>query len=96
MLTLKEVEAEALRIAREQFGAEQVKRTVVESDIDSEGKDSLSITIVLKSIGLLTGMRLGKTSLDLIDYTYRNGDDRYPYTHYATEKEMKELAARHD
>ena len=91
MLTLPQVKKEALRVAREYFGAGQVKDVLVEEDIDSEGKDSLRVTIVLKSVGHLTGTKLSRISIDLIDFMVCNNDDRYPYTHYATVKDLQQL-----
>ncbi len=92
MLSLKEIEREALQVAKGHFGAPHVKRVLVKSDVDSEGKDSLSITIVLDGIGLFTGARLSGLSLDLINFMTSHNDDRYPYTRYATERELKALA----
>lgn len=96
MLTFLQIRTEALKVARKHFRPDQVKDVLVESDVDAEGNDSVRVTIVLASVGLLTGARLSAISLDLVDYMNKHNDRRYPYTHYATARDMRASTGTHD
>ncbi len=94
MLTSKEIRDEMLRIAREHLGLDQVKDTLVEDDVDMFGDASLRITIVLNSKKRtnLSGSALGRISIEALEFLVKNNDERYPYTHYATDKELAALS----
>lgn len=93
MLTLNEIQNGILEIARNQLGRDAVKRVQVESDVDLDGKESLRITIVLRSSGTkLAGGKLSKIKIETIDFLQGRQDDRFPYTHYATESDLRALA----
>lgn len=96
MLTLTDIQNRMLGIARERLGADAVKRVEVEEDIDLDGKDSLRITIVLKNRKTVQSANLNKLTIDAVDFLQSMGDSRFPFTHYATEGEMKALATQHD
>ena len=84
-----------LRISREHLGRDQVKDVIVEEDEDVFG-DSLRITIVLnaRKKANLSGDSLGRISIEALEFLVRNGDERYPYTHYATDRELAASKAR--
>ncbi|HEX3486662.1 MAG TPA: hypothetical protein VHT51_16505 [Micropepsaceae bacterium] len=94
MLTPKQIRDEMLRIAREHLGREEVKDVLVEDDVDHFGEASLRITIVLNSKRKMnwSGSLLGRISIEALEYLLKNGDQRYPYTHYATDKELSSLS----
>ncbi|MFZ3033517.1 MAG: hypothetical protein WA138_05850 [Parvibaculum sp.] len=93
MLTSSELEKGILDIAKRNLGPSTVSRVRVKNDADLDGKDSLRITIVLKAKNVkLLGDRLSKIKISIIDFLQANGDFRFPYTHYATEAELKALA----
>lgn len=96
MLTLNEIRNGILEIARKQLGRDAVKRVEVEEDVDLDGKDSLRITIVVKNRKTIQSANLNKLTIDAVDFLQEAGDTRFPYTHYATEAELKALAAAHD
>lgn len=92
MLTLSQLQNGILEIARKHLG-DAVKRVKVAEDADLDGKDSLRITIVVRSGDIkLSGTNLGKIKIDVIDFLQAKGDQRFPYTHYATEAELRSLA----
>lgn len=94
MLLSQDIRNEMLRIAREHLGRDEVKNVLVEDDVDLFGESSLRITIVLTSKKKvnLPGKALGKISIEALEYLVKNNDERYPYTHYATDKELAALS----
>ena len=94
MLTSQQIRDEMLRIAREHLGHEEVKNVLVEDDVDLFGEPSLRITIVLNSKKKMSwsGSALGRISIEALEYLINNNDQRYPYTHYATDKELAALS----
>lgn len=92
MLSLAAIKKEALRVARKYIGARRVDSVLVEPHQDWEGKDSVRITVVLKSSIEFTGEIVGGITTDLNDFMWRNKDDRFAYTHYATVEDMEQLS----
>lgn len=95
MLTLDQIKAEAVQIARAKLGNE-VKDIVVSENLDFEGRPSLRVTIILKSKWSVDppGNMLNEISRRLTSYLSSNGDDRFPYTHYMTAREFTALDAK--
>jgi hypothetical protein len=94
MLTSLQIRDEMLRISREHLGRDEVKNVLVEDDVDLLGDPSLRITIVLNSKKRMNwlGSALGRISIEALEFLLKNNDQRYPYTHYATDKELSALS----
>jgi hypothetical protein len=95
MMKLDEIKSEALQIARAKLGND-VKDAIVKEDVDSEGRPSLRVTIILKSQWSVDppGSALNEISRRLTSYLSSNGDERFPYTHYMTTREFTALHAK--
>ncbi|MGH6873067.1 MAG: hypothetical protein ACREHE_16350 [Rhizomicrobium sp.] len=93
-VSLAEVRDYALQIGRTTFGGKRLNNVLVEEEFDSSGELSLSVTFVFnpKPRPKLSGGKLGKISLDLVDFLHARKDERFPYTHYATTDELKQLS----
>jgi hypothetical protein len=93
-LPLDKIRQEMLRIARAHLGDDKVKKVLAEDDVDQFGEPSLRITIVLdaKKKVNFSGGALGRISLEALEFLDKNGDERHPYTHYATDRELVALS----
>ncbi|HTQ15258.1 MAG TPA: hypothetical protein VMH86_15405 [Rhizomicrobium sp.] len=94
-LPIELVRERALQIGRSQLGEKRVERVDVEDEIDASDQHSLSITFVLKPSKKLnlSGEKLGRINLEILDLLAASGDIRFPYTHYVTTDELKQLSA---
>ncbi len=98
MLSIEEIRAGLLGIARDEFGKDLIKDLLAEPYVDPDGADSVRVTIVLKpeKNTNLTGKKLAGMTNRANDFMLNHGDERFVFTHYATAKELKELARMHD
>jgi hypothetical protein len=96
MVASQTIRAEILRIARENIGANNVKDVLVEDDVDLFGEPSLRLTIVLNATKPVSssGDVMGRISTEALEFLLRNKDDRYPYTHYITARELAAQSRR--
>lgn len=85
----------ALETARAQLGEKRVERAEVREMTDASDERALNITFVLKPFRKndLSGEKLSQISLDILDFLVAKGDTRFPYTHYITTEELKQLHA---
>jgi len=95
MLSSDEVKQKALELAQARLG-EEVSDVIVRDDEDSEGRNSLRVTILLKS-GWRTnppGSKLNDISSKLNAFLSERSDPRFAYTHYMTAREFVEANDR--
>ena len=92
-----EVREAVLKIARAKM-KNLVEDVVVEDDVDLDGASCLRITLVLKSAASLRsrGQQLNEISQEIADFLQAHGDNRWPFTHYATRADFEEAAALND
>jgi hypothetical protein len=91
MLSIDEVKQKALELAQARLG-EEIGDVVVKEDQDFEGRNSLRVTILLKS-GWRTnppGSKLNDISSKLNAFLSEHSDPRFAYTHYMTAREFME------
>lgn len=88
------IRKEVLKIAQKEL-KNLVVSVNVEDDTDLDGSACLRITIVLKSKAVLLsrGKQLGEISLAIMDFLRERSDPRFPYTHYASQADLAELAS---
>ena len=85
-----------IKIARDAIVANSspsvVNRVISEPTSDSEGRDALRITIVVKpnAIAKLTGEATLNTLVRIQEKLREAGEERFPIVEYATEKELQE------
>jgi hypothetical protein len=92
MLQQKEIVKIAQDAARANLSSSTVSRIMSEPTTDSEGRDALRITIVVKpeAIGKLTGDSTLDTLVQIQADLRDAGEERFPIVEYATEKELQE------
>lgn len=85
----------ALEAARARFGKKTVERADVREVTDALDERAFDITFVIDSSrGIdLSGEKMSQVSLDIIDFLVAKRDARFPYTHYITTDELKQLQA---
>jgi hypothetical protein len=95
MLPIELVRDRALQIGRSLLGEKRVERVDVEDELDSSDQRSLSITFILKPSKKLnlSGEKLSQINLEILDFLSASGDTRFPYTHYITTDELRQLSA---
>jgi hypothetical protein len=85
----------ATQIATANLSASTVSSAMSESTVDSEGRDALRITIVLKPGTTASIERKGTAVLDTLVQIKRKleeeGEERFPIVGYATEEELVEI-----
>ena len=69
-----------------------VTRVISETATDSQGRDALKITIVIRpdALGRLTGDAALDTLVQIQEQLAQAGEERFPIVEYATEKELQE------
>jgi hypothetical protein len=92
LIGLAEIRAEVLRLAQHKL-KNLIVDARVENDTDTDGRDSLRITLILKSQRALAsrGNELGELTLAVGDMLSKQGDSRFPFFRFATRGELKEL-----
>ena len=82
----------ANNVATANLTSSSVSNIVSDSAIDSEGREALRITIVIKP-GAATRIR-GDAALDILvqiqDRLREAGEERFPIVEYATQEELEE------
>ena len=93
MLQAKDVEREALEVARKNFGAANVVRTIAEPMIDLDGDDAWRITIVVdpKLADKIDGDAVLDNIIQIHNRLWEKGEeDRMPFIEFTTEEELAE------
>lgn len=92
MLTQNKIIKIARDAAAGNLASSAVSRVISEETTDSEGRDALRITIVIKphAVGKLTGDAALDTLVEIQDSLLEAGEERFPIVEYATEKELLE------
>jgi len=96
MLAIDRITKIARDVAREKLGESRVADVRVEPMVDWVGDEGLHVLIVLHPFAveqLKDGEEIGTWRTELSRRLLRAGEDRFPYTGYAT---TAELAARAD
>ncbi len=85
-----------LKIARDaataNLSSSAVSQVLSEPTTDSEGRDALRITIVIKpnALGRLTGDAALDTLVEIQSNLRQAGEERFPIVEYSTESELLE------
>ena len=96
MLAIDRITEIARDVAREKLGATRLADVRVEPMVDWVGDEGLRVLIVLHPFAveqLTDGEEIGAWETELSRRLLRAGEDRFPYTRYAT---TAELAAHAD
>lgn len=94
MLQAKDIEREALGIARKNFGAENVVRTMVEPTVDLDGDDAWRVLIVLQpnAMDKIDGEAVLDNMIEIHNRLWERGEEeRLPFVEFATEEELAEV-----
>ena len=85
-----EIERDALKIARKNFGAENVVRAFAEPWVDSDGDDTWRVLIVVdpKLVDTISGDAVLDNLIELHNRLSEKGEERMPFLQYATEEEL--------
>lgn len=80
-------------IARTNLGADNVVRIESEPTVDSQGKEALSILVVIAPdvVDTFTGDEVLDTLVQICDRLLEAGDERFPIIEYATEEELADV-----
>jgi hypothetical protein len=92
MLDYRTIETIAGRVATQRVAEAGLERTLAEPATDSEGRDALRITLVLKpnAVEKLTGDAAIDLLVELQRALAQEGEERFPIIEYATEQELAE------
>jgi hypothetical protein len=91
MLDAQDVEREALEVARKNFGAANIVRTIVEPMIDLDGDDAWRVTIVVdpKLVDKIDGDAVLDNIIQIHNRLWEKGEeDRLPFIEFTTEEEL--------
>lgn len=83
------------QVAKAHLGPEQVIRVAAEPAIDSEGREALRVTIVIRpgAAKQLGGDAVLDTLVGVQERLQEMGEQRFPIIEYATEQELKQGAS---
>ena len=92
MLQARDVEHEALEIAKQNFRAENVVRAMVEPMVDLDGDDAWRVLIVLQpdAVDRISGDAVLDNLVQIHERLRQKGDERLPFVEFATEEELAE------
>ena len=90
MLQARDIERNALRIARKNFGERNVLRAEAHPWVDSDGDDTWRVLIVVdpKIVDTISGDVVLNNIIELHNWLAEEGEDRMPFLQYATEEEL--------
>jgi hypothetical protein len=93
MLPKSKIETIAREVASATLKSSASGTVISEPAIDSEGRDALRITIVIKSNAAkqMTGDALLNTLVQIQDRLRKAGEERFPIVQYATKQELQEV-----
>jgi hypothetical protein len=94
ILQSKDVEREAVEVARKNFGAGRVTRAKAEPIIDLDGDDAWEVTIVLTddaAVDAIDGDAVLNNLVQIHERLREKGDERLPFVRFATEEELREI-----
>jgi hypothetical protein len=94
MLEAKDVEREALVVAKKNFGDENVVRVKVDPMVDLNGDDAWRVLIVLQSdaVDKIDGDTVLDNLIQIHNRLWERGEeDRLPFVEFATEEELAEI-----
>jgi hypothetical protein len=93
MLEARDVEHEALVVAKKNFGAENVVRTIVEPMVDLDGDEAWRVIIVVdpKLADRIDGDAVLDNLIQIHNRLWEKGEeDRLPFVEFTTEEELAE------
>jgi len=92
MLQFDRISNIARDVATANLASSAVSGIAIEATTDSEGRDALRITIIIKpeAVDRLTGEAALNTLVQVQKDLREAGEERFPIVEYATEKELQE------
>jgi hypothetical protein len=93
MLQAKDIEREALEVARKNFGEANVVRTIVKPMVDLDGDDAWRVTIVVdpRLVDKINGEAVLDNIIEIHNRLWEKGEeDRLPFIDFTTEEELAE------
>lgn len=92
MIHEKKIVEIAHQIASANLTGTNISKVISEPFTDSEGRDALRITIVLKpdAVAKIGGEQTLNTLFEINERLQLEGEERFPIIEYATEEELKE------
>src|ERR1044071_2444641 len=93
MLEKAEVARDADAVAKKNFGAENVKRIIVEPMVDSDGDDTWRVTIVIdrKVVDTISGDAVLDNLIEIHNCLWEKGEQGIPSVEFTTEAELNEI-----
>jgi len=90
MLQATDIERDALKIARKNFGEENVLRAEVHPWVDSDGDHTWRVLIVVdpRIVDTISGDAVLDNIIELHNRLAEEGEERMPFLQYATEEEL--------
>jgi hypothetical protein len=95
MLTTSAIAAEAARAARNLLGPQVVQDVLVRDISDEDGEQALEINFIVGNFSpeALSFSKRSELVRGLVHFLRAKGDNRFPFAHFATTKEMSEAAS---
>jgi hypothetical protein len=92
MLKPKDIEREALKIARKNFGSANVLEAIVEPMIDLDGDDAWRVRIVIDSklVDNIDGDAVLDNLVQIHNRLWEEGEERLPFVEFTTREELAE------
>ena len=92
MLGKNQIFTIAREVVTANLTSSRVSNVVTEPTIDSEGREALRITIVIKpgAVARISGDAALDTLVQIQDRLREAGEERFPIVEYATEEELEE------
>ncbi len=92
MLQPDAIAREAEKVAKKNFGAENVLRVMVEPMVDLDGDDAWRVTIVIdpKIVESISGDAVLDNLVQIHNRLWEEGEERLPFVEFATEAELAE------
>lgn len=93
MLSKTKIEKIAREVASANLKSSATGSIISEPAVDSEGRDALRITIVIKSdaTNKISGNAALNTLVQIQDRLKKAGEERFPVVQYATKEELQDV-----
>jgi hypothetical protein len=91
MLHATEIEREALKVAKKNFGVKNVVRVTVAPMVDLDGDDAWRVTIVMinpEMADAISGDAVLDNLIEIHNRLWEKGEKRLPFIEFTTEKEL--------
>ena len=96
MVAVAKAKDELVRLLKARFPKSKLSRVDVTEGSDSDGQPSIDVKIVFRHSPAKDEMRYERHRLvdDLRTWLTKEGDDRFPYFSFLTEKDERELSGQ--